>query len=81
MTKYLKNESVTILTKQMFKKKNQNNTKIKIVKKQIKTLMTLEKLKVSDSIRVMKDKSRFDIQKMMNSMMSLLINQLLNESQ
>jgi hypothetical protein len=54
---------------------------MKIIKKQMKKLMMLKKFKVSDSIRVMKNKSRFDVQKMMNIMMNLSMNQLLNENQ
>ncbi len=81
MMKYSKDESMTMSKKQTSRNKNQNNTKIKIIKEQMKKLMTFKKLKVFDSIRVMRNKSRFDVQKMMNLMMSLLIEKLLNESQ
>jgi hypothetical protein len=81
MMKYSKNESVTMSKKQTSKNKNQSNTKIKIIKEQMKKLITFKKLKVLDLIRIMKNKSRFDVQKMMNLMMSLFIEQLLNESQ
>jgi thiol:disulfide interchange protein len=81
MMKYSKDESVTMSKKSTSKNKNQSNTKIKIIKEQMKKLMTSKKLKVFDSIRIMRNKSRFDVQKMMNLMMSLLIEQLLNESQ
>jgi hypothetical protein len=54
MMKYSKNESMKMSKKQTFKNEEQNNTKIKIIKKQVKELITLKKLKISDSIRVMK---------------------------
>ncbi len=41
----------------------------------------LKKLKISNSIKIMKNKKRFDIQKMMNLMINLSMRQLLNESQ
>ncbi len=60
-------------------KKRSNKTKI--IKNQVKELMTSKKLKISNSIKVMRNKKRFDIQKMMNLMISLSIDQLLNENQ
>jgi hypothetical protein len=56
-------------------------TKMKVVKEQVKELIIFKEIKISNSIRVMKNKKRFDIQKMMNLMMSLSMSQLLNESQ
>jgi hypothetical protein len=81
MMKYSKKEPMIVSKKQTLKAKEQSNMKIKIVKKQMKELVTLKKLKILDSIRVMRNRSRFNVQKMMNLMMSLLIKQLLNESQ
>ncbi len=80
MMKY-SNESITISQKQTSRNKKQNNIKIKMIREQMKKLMTLKKLKISNSIRVMKNRSRFDVQNMMNLMMSLSIKQLLNENQ
>jgi hypothetical protein len=81
MMKYSKEKSMMISKRQALKEKNQSNSKVKIVKKQVKKLMILKKLKISNLIRVMKNRNRFDIQKMMNLMMILLMKQLLNESQ
>jgi hypothetical protein len=73
MIEYSKNESMTVIKKRF--------NKTKIIKDQVKKLITFKKLKVSDSIRVMRNKKRFDIEKMMNLVVSLLMSQLLNESQ
>jgi hypothetical protein len=82
MIKYLEDESMMISqNKSISQVKKKDSAKIKIIKEQVKKLMMLKELKVSDSIRVMKDRSRFDVQKMMNIMMSLSMSQLFNENQ
>jgi hypothetical protein len=82
MMKYSKEKSMMMSQrKSISKKKKSANMKFKIVKRQVKKLMMSKELKMSNSIRVLRNRSRFNVQKMMNLMMSLFIEQLLNESQ
>jgi hypothetical protein len=87
MMKYFDEKSVAInkkikeSTSKESTSKEKALTKMKIMKKQIKKLVIFKKIKISDFIKVMKNKKRFDIQKMMNLIMNLLMSQLLNESQ
>ncbi len=73
ITEYSKDESVTIIKKK--------SNKIKIVKEQVKELITFKKLKISNLIKIMRNRKRFNIQKMMNFMINLLMSQLLSENQ
>jgi hypothetical protein len=82
MIEYFEDESMMISQdKSISQAKKKDSAKIKIVKEQVKKLIMLKELKVSDSIRVMRNKSRFDVQKMINIMIGLSMSQLLNESQ
>ncbi len=60
MMKYSKNESMMIFKKSTMSKEK-SIIKIKIVKKQVKKLMMFKKLKISDSIKALRNKKRFDI--------------------
>jgi uncharacterized protein with von Willebrand factor type A (vWA) domain len=80
MIEYSEDESITMFKKNTISKEK-STIKVKIVKEQIKKLVMLKKLKISNSIRVLRNKKRFDIRKMMNLVMSLSMRQLLNESQ
>jgi hypothetical protein len=87
MMKYFDEESIIVhekikrsISKETTSKKK-TLTKMKIMKEQMKELIILKKIKISNFIKIMKNKKRFDIQKMMNLMMNLFMNQLLNESQ
>ncbi len=70
-----------MMSKKAAASKKKQVTQVKIIKEQVKKLIMLKKLKISNSIKILRNKKRFDIQKMMNLMISLSIKQLLNESQ
>jgi hypothetical protein len=82
MMKYLDEKLVAVVKKtKESASKEKALTKMKVMKRQMKKLMIFKKIKILDLIKVMRIKKRFDIQKMMNLVMSLLMRQLLNESQ
>lgn len=81
MVEYPEGEPVVVPERQAPKGKGQSNPKVKIVKGQVKELVAPKELKVPDPIRAMRNRSRFDIQKMMDLMVTLPMGQLLNESQ
>jgi hypothetical protein len=60
MMKYSKDESMIMFKKNTTSKKKLI-IKFKIMKKQVKQLMILKKLKISNSIRIMKNQKRFNI--------------------
>lgn len=61
--------------------KKKSIIKIKIMKKQVKKLMMFKKLKILDSIKILRNKKRFDIQKIINLIINLSMKQLLKENQ
>ncbi len=80
MMKYSKKKSMMMFKENTMSKKK-SIIKIKIMKKQVKKLMMFKKLKILDSIKILRNKKRFDIQKIINLIINLSMKQLLKENQ
>jgi hypothetical protein len=78
--KYSKKKSMMMFKENTMSKKK-SIIKIKIMKKQVKKLMMFKKLKILDSIKILRNKKRFDIQKIINLIINLSMKQLLKENQ